>query len=140
MQSASSVSPHVRSRESAAPDTSTLSILHQLSAAMQLPASLFAYRKQQHRWTCGPVALWRKTSGAIFQAAIPWHRKLEIFLIVFGVQKFLCHWVNFGFYCVLVPLSVFTPEVCAAWVRKEDGVGHPIMHGLQSDLGSPPHH
>jgi hypothetical protein len=27
------------------------------SAALQLPASLFAYRKQQHRWSAGPTQL-----------------------------------------------------------------------------------
>eukprot|EP00210_Caulerpa_lentillifera_P004084 g3897.t1 len=27
----------------------------------EIPSSYFAYRKQQHRWTCGPVQLWRRT-------------------------------------------------------------------------------
>jgi beta-mannan synthase len=82
---------------------------------LQLPASFYAYRKQQHRWTCGPVALWKKTAITIIKSKISWIRKMEICLVIFCVQKFLCHWVNFGFFCVLVPLSVFTPEVCATF-------------------------
>ena len=48
---------------------------------------------------------------SVLKSKIPWHRKLEIFLDTFCIQKFLCHWTNFGFYCMLVPLSIFTPEV-----------------------------
>ena len=37
--------------------------------------------------------------------------KLELLLLYFGVRKFATHWVSLGFFCTLVPLSVFTPEV-----------------------------
>lgn len=43
---------------------------------LQLPASFFAYRKQQHRWTCGPVQLWRKTAYYIWRSNLPLHRKV----------------------------------------------------------------
>lgn len=42
----------------------------------ELPASFFAYRKQQHRWTCGPVQLWRKTAYYIWKSSLPLHRKV----------------------------------------------------------------
>ena len=42
----------------------------------ELPASFFAYRKQQHRWTCGPVQLWRKTAYYIWKSCLPLHRKV----------------------------------------------------------------
>ena len=42
----------------------------------ELPASFFAYRKQQHRWTCGPVQLWRKTAYYIWHSNLPFHRKV----------------------------------------------------------------
>jgi len=42
----------------------------------ELPASFFAYRKQQHRWTCGPVQLWRKTAYYIWHSSLPFHRKV----------------------------------------------------------------
>ena len=78
---------------------------------LQLPASFFAYRKQQHRWTCGPVQLWFKASRDIWASKLPLHRKLELILLYFGVRKFATHWVSLGFFCTLVPLSIFTPEV-----------------------------
>ena len=43
----------------------------------ELPASFFAYRKQQHRWTCGPVQLWRKTAYYIWHSNLPFHRKVS---------------------------------------------------------------
>ena len=82
-----------------------------LPGALQLPASFFAYRKQQHRWTCGPVQLWFKASRDIWASRLPLHRKLELILLYFGVRKFATHWVSLGFFCTLVPLSIFTPEV-----------------------------
>lgn len=44
----------------------------------ELPASFFAYRKQQHRWTCGPVQLWRKTGYYIWKSSLPLHRKVRV--------------------------------------------------------------
>ncbi len=78
---------------------------------MQLPASFFAYRKQQHRWTCGPVQLWRKAAVDIWASSLPLHCKLDLILCYFGIRKVATHWVSMGFFCGLVPLSVFTPEV-----------------------------
>ncbi len=80
-------------------------------AHAQLPASFFAYRKQQHRWTCGPVQLWRRCAKDIWRSSLPMSAKLELLLLYFGVRKFATHWVSLGFFCTLVPLSVFTPEV-----------------------------
>ena len=88
-------------------------VLHRVLTLLlaQLPASFFAYRKQQHRWTCGPVQLWFKASRDIWASRLPLHRKLELILLYFGVRKFATHWVSLGFFCTLVPLSIFTPEV-----------------------------
>jgi hypothetical protein len=82
----------------------------------QLPASFFAYRKQQHRWTCGPVQLWRRAAPDIWRSGLPLGTKLELLLLHFGVRKFATHWVSLGFFCTLVPLSMFTPEV-RAWAN-----------------------
>ncbi len=78
---------------------------------LQLPASFYAYRKQQHRWTCGPVQLWRRAAVDIWASALPTSAKLELILCYFGIRKFATHWVSLGFFCTLVPLSMFTPEV-----------------------------
>lgn len=78
---------------------------------VQLPASFFAYRKQQHRWTCGPVQLWRRAAVDIWASSLPISAKLELIIVYFGIRKFATHWVSLGFFCTLVPLSMFTPEV-----------------------------
>ena len=82
-----------------------------LALLPQLPASFFAYRKQQHRWTCGPVQLWRKAATDIWASNLPMKKKLDLILCYFGIRKFATHWVSLGFFCMLVPLSIFTPEV-----------------------------
>lgn len=44
---------------------------------------------------------------------LPLYRKLELLLLYFGVRKCSTHFVSLGFFCTLVPLTVFTPEVGA---------------------------
>ncbi|KAL0045322.1 hypothetical protein WJX82_003810 [Trebouxia sp. C0006] len=85
--------------------------LRDVTCLNELPASFFAYRKQQHRWTCGPVQLWRKAAVDIWASSLPLHSKLDLILCYFGIWKVATHWVSMGFFCGLVPLSVFTPEV-----------------------------
>ena len=77
----------------------------------ELPSSYFAYRKQQHRWTCGPVQLYRRASSSIWASKLPWIRKFEISIFYFLLRKTCSHFVSLGFFCFLVPLSVYTPEV-----------------------------
>ncbi|KAL0039912.1 hypothetical protein WJX77_011521 [Trebouxia sp. C0004] len=90
--------------------------LRDITCLNELPASFFAYRKQQHRWTCGPVQLWRKAAVDIWGSSLPLHCKLDLILCYFGIRKVATHWVSTGFFCGLVPLSVFTPE--AQWTRS----------------------
>lgn len=37
-------------------------------------------------------------------------KKLDLIILYFGIRKFATHWVSLGFFCTLVPLSIFTPE------------------------------
>jgi len=85
--------------------------MDEVCVASELPSNLFAYRKQQHRWTCGPVQLWSKAWTDIKNSNIPLERKIELNLCYFGIRKISSHMVNLGFFCFLVPLSVFTPEI-----------------------------
>lgn len=85
--------------------------LEDVAVVSELPASFFAYRKQQHRWTCGPVQLWRKASNDIWNSNLSLWKKLDLTICYFGIRKFATHWVSLGFFCTLVPLSVFNPEV-----------------------------
>ncbi|KAL4420802.1 hypothetical protein ABPG75_010458 [Micractinium tetrahymenae] len=90
--------------------------LDDVTCLNELPASFFAYRKQQHRWTCGPIQLWAKASADVWASQLPLPRKLELVLFYFGIRKCATHLVSLGFFCTLVPLTVFTPEVrIPAW-------------------------
>lgn len=84
---------------------------------VQLPASFFAFRKQQHRWTCGPAQLWLKAHKDIWSSDLSIFRKLELTIMYFGARKCATHFVALGFFCTLVPLSILTPEVTIpTWV------------------------
>jgi hypothetical protein len=41
--------------------------------------------------------------------------QVDILFCYFGIRKFATHWVSLGFFCMLVPLSTFTPEVRPPW-------------------------
>jgi len=85
--------------------------LDDVTTLNELPASYDAYRKQQHRWSCGPMQLWRKASNQMWAAKISLARKFYINIFFFGIRLFATHIVSFVFYCVLVPVSVLWPEV-----------------------------
>lgn len=108
--------------------------LDDVTCLNELPASFFAFRKQQHRWTCGPVQLWSKASKDIWNSSIPIWRKLELVFIYFGARKCATHFVALGFFCTLVPLSVFTPEVnVPVWIL----VHIPILVTLSTAMFTP---
>jgi beta-mannan synthase len=91
--------------------------LEDVTCLNELPASFFAFRKQQHRWTCGPVQLWTRAAADIWASSIPLPRKIELTFMYFGVRKVATHFVALGFFCTLVPLAVFTPEIhIPTWV------------------------
>jgi len=85
--------------------------LDNITCLNELPSSYFAFRKQQHRWSCGPVQLWRRSSAAIWASKLPFLRKVELNFLTFFLRKVACHIVALLFFCTLVPLSIFTPEV-----------------------------
>lgn len=59
------------------------------------------------------MQLWRRCAKDIWGSSLPLSAKLELLVLYFGVRKFATHWVSLGFFCTLVPLSIFTPEVRA---------------------------
>ncbi|XP_062233234.1 probable glucomannan 4-beta-mannosyltransferase 3 isoform X2 [Phragmites australis] len=78
----------------------------------ELPSNLKAYRRQQHRWTCGAANLFRKTGAEIFLTKdVSFWRKLYLLYSFFFVRKVVAHVVPFMLYCVVIPLSVLIPEV-----------------------------
>ena len=56
------------------------------------------------------MQLWRRAAPDIWRSTLPLCTKLDLLLVHFGVRKFATHWVSLGFFCTLVPLSIFTPE------------------------------
>ena len=57
------------------------------------------------------MQLWRRCARDIWDSSLPLPAKLELIVCYFGIRKFATHWVSLGFFCTLVPLSMFTPEV-----------------------------
>jgi hypothetical protein len=86
--------------------------LYDVTCLNEVPASYDAYRKQQHRWSCGPMQLWRKATSAVWHSTnISWAQKLYLNIFFFGTRLFATHVVSFVFYCTLVPIAVIAPEV-----------------------------
>jgi len=53
----------------------------------EIPSDLAAYRKQQHRWTCGPVQLTVQTFGRIWSSAhIGVPTKFYLSFVYFGLR------------------------------------------------------
>jgi len=101
--------------------------LYDVPCLNELPSSYDAYRKQQHRWSCGPMQLWRKATSAVWASNISWAQKLYLNMCArcaqrlccrmtplsffFGTRLFATHIVSFVLYCTLVPIAVIAPEI-----------------------------
>ncbi|KAK1307895.1 Glucomannan 4-beta-mannosyltransferase 1 [Acorus calamus] len=78
----------------------------------ELPSTFKAYRFQQHRWSCGPANLFKKMAMEIVKAGkVSIWKKLYVIYSFFFVGKIAAHTVTFIFYCVLIPASIWIPEV-----------------------------
>ncbi|KAF5770151.1 putative glucomannan 4-beta-mannosyltransferase [Helianthus annuus] len=83
-----------------------------LMVKSELPSVLKAYRYQQHRWSCGPANLFRKMVFEIIRnKKVTWRKKLYVVYSFFFVRKIIAHFVTFTLYCVVIPATVFIPEV-----------------------------
>lgn len=85
--------------------------LNDVTCLNEVPSNYEAYRRQQHRWSCGPMQLWRKATAAVWASRIPFTQKVYLNVFFFGSRLFATHIVSFFFFCVLIPLSVLTPTV-----------------------------
>ncbi|CAD5189294.1 unnamed protein product [Musa acuminata subsp. malaccensis] len=78
----------------------------------ELPSTFKAYRYQQHRWSCGPANLFRKMFLKVLMAeGVAMSMKFYVIYNFFVARRIVSHFVTFSFYCVVIPLSVFFPEV-----------------------------
>ncbi|THU60136.1 hypothetical protein C4D60_Mb07t09440 [Musa balbisiana] len=78
----------------------------------ELPSTLKALRSQQFRWSCGPANLFRKIHKEILKTKkVSPRKKIYLIYSFFIVRRIISHTVTFMFYCVVIPSSVFVPEV-----------------------------
>ncbi|MQM21975.1 hypothetical protein Taro_055022 [Colocasia esculenta] len=78
----------------------------------ELPSTFKSYRHQQHRWTCGGANLLRKMGTEILtNKEVSLWKKLYVLYNFFIVRKVVCHVLTFVFYCIVIPVTVFFPEV-----------------------------
>ncbi|KAA8534506.1 hypothetical protein F0562_032023 [Nyssa sinensis] len=83
-----------------------------LKVKNELPSTFKAYRYQQHRWSCGPANLFKKMAMEILRnKKVSLWKKFYVIYSFFFVRKIVAHLVTFIFYCVVLPATVFVPEV-----------------------------
>ena len=86
--------------------------LNDITCDNEIPAEYDAYRKQQHRWSCGPMQLWRKATKTILESnGVSLAKKVYLIVFFFGARMFAVHIVSFFLYCLLVPLCAISPEI-----------------------------
>ncbi|KAI3420507.1 Glyco_trans_2-like domain-containing protein [Psidium guajava] len=86
--------------------------LGDLQVKSELPSTFKAFRFQQHRWSCGPANLFRKMVMEIVRnKKVRFWKKVYVIYSFFFVRKIIAHMVTFFFYCVVLPLTIWIPEV-----------------------------
>uniref|UniRef100_A0A804R2G7 glucomannan 4-beta-mannosyltransferase n=1 Tax=Zea mays TaxID=4577 RepID=A0A804R2G7_MAIZE len=105
-----------------------------LMVKSELPSTLKAYRYQQHRWSCGPANLFRKTLVEIVRNKVTLWKKIHVIYNFFLVRKIVAHAVTFVFYCIVIPTTVLVPEV---QVPKWGSVYIPTVITLLSAVATP---
>ncbi|CAK8571410.1 unnamed protein product [Lathyrus sativus] len=109
--------------------------LSNLQVINELPSTLKAFRYQQHRWSCGPANLFRKTAMEIFASKnVSLWKKIYILYSFFFVRKIVAHVNTFVFYCIVLPATVVVPEVV---VPKWGSVYIPFVITLLKSVGTP---
>nr|XP_043631564.1 glucomannan 4-beta-mannosyltransferase 9-like [Erigeron canadensis] len=106
-----------------------------LKVKNELPSTFKAYRYQQHRWSCGPANLFKKMVVEIARSKkVTLLKKFYVIYSFFFVRKIVAHLVTFIFYCVVLPTTVFMPEV---QVPKWGAIYIPSIVSLLNAVGTP---
>ncbi|CAA7400204.1 unnamed protein product [Spirodela intermedia] len=108
--------------------------LGNLKVKNELPSTFKAYRYQQHRWSCGPANLFKKMVMEIMKNKVSLWKKVHVLYSFFFVRKIVAHIVTFVFYCVVIPATVFVPEV---EIPKWGAVYIPSLITLINAVGTP---
>jgi beta-mannan synthase len=72
----------------------------------EIPSDYKAFRKQQRRWSCGPMQLWAAARQSVSDSTLPLLHKTYLNLFFFGVRMLATNVISFTFYSVLVPLML----------------------------------
>ena len=72
----------------------------------EIPSDYKAYRKQQRRWSCGPMQLWAAARLSVTESTLPLLHKSYLNIFFFGVRMLATNVISFTFYSVLVPLML----------------------------------
>ncbi|XP_010453775.1 PREDICTED: probable mannan synthase 11 [Camelina sativa] len=109
--------------------------VNDVAVKSELPSQFKAFRFQQHRWSCGPANLFRKmTMEIISNKRVTIWKKLYVIYSFFFVRKIIVHFFTFFFYCLILPTSVFFPEVnIPTWST----VYFPLMITLFNAIATP---
>jgi len=70
----------------------------------EIPSDYGAYRKQQRRWSCGPMQLWAAARQSVTESTLPPLHKAYLNIFFFGVRMLATNVISFTFYSVLVPM------------------------------------
>ncbi|KAK6936154.1 Glycosyltransferase 2-like [Dillenia turbinata] len=105
--------------------------LGDLQVKSELPSTFKAFRFQQHRWSCGPANLFRKM---VMEIKVKFWKKVYVIYSFFLVRKIIAHMVTFFFYCVVLPLTIFVPEVD---VPKWGAIYIPCIITILNSVGTP---
>ncbi|MED6206415.1 Glucomannan 4-beta-mannosyltransferase 9 [Stylosanthes scabra] len=109
--------------------------LSHIKVKNELPSTFKAYRYQQHRWSCGPANLFKKMAMEIIRnKKVSLWKKFYLIYSFFFVRKIVAHVVTFVFYCIVLPATVFVPEV---QVPKWGAVYIPSIITLLNAVGTP---
>ncbi|KAG6510819.1 hypothetical protein ZIOFF_028858 [Zingiber officinale] len=109
--------------------------LKDLEVKSELPSTFKAFRHQQHRWSCGPANLFRKMLLEICKnKKVTLWTKIYVIYSFFFIRKIVGHIVTFIFYCIVIPMTVFVPEV---QIPKWGLVYIPSVITLLNSVGTP---
>uniref|UniRef100_A0A0D9VD85 Glycosyltransferase 2-like domain-containing protein n=1 Tax=Leersia perrieri TaxID=77586 RepID=A0A0D9VD85_9ORYZ len=101
----------------------------------ELPSTFKAFRFQQHRWSCGPANLFRKMLMEIVRnKKVTIWKKIHVIYNFFLIRKIVAHIVTFTFYCLIIPATIFVPEVR---IPKWGCVYIPTIITLLNSVGTP---
>ncbi|XP_023540806.1 glucomannan 4-beta-mannosyltransferase 9-like [Cucurbita pepo subsp. pepo] len=109
--------------------------LGDLQVKNELPSTFKAFRFQQHRWSCGPANLFRKVVMEIARnKKVTLWKKVYVIYSFFFVRKIIAHINTFLFFCVVLPATVWVPEV---EIPKWGAVYIPTATTIINAIGTP---